>query len=323
MAGEFERIAEIRRRLASASADIELGIGDDAALLRASPRAQALSVDTQVEGVHFSRAYSSLADIGYRALAAAVSDLGAMGARPRAALSAWIVPETCADAELYAIADGIAEAARDFGCPVAGGNLAAGRELSITTTVIGDAPERALTRAGARPGHTLFVTGALGASALGLAALQAGRADLAPDCVARYRRPRARVCEGLALVGIASAAIDVSDGLLQDLDHLATASGVGFEIELAQLPLHPELVAGCRALGCEAEALALTGGEDYELLFTAAQDSAPPTLPASAMPCRIRASACAPRTAAWHPPRAAPDSSIFGPIAAEFGATRG
>lgn len=276
MSDEFERIAEIRRRLAFASADVQLGIGDDAALLAPSSRAQAVSVDAQVEGVHFRRDLLSPADIGFRALASAASDLAAMGARPRAAFVALVVPPALSESDLYAIADGFAQAQRELGCAVAGGNLASGGELSITTTVIGDAPDAPLTRAGARAGDALLVTGDVGGAALGLALLHAGRADLAPGCVARWRRPRARIREGAALAGLASAAIDVSDGLLQDLEHLCEASGVGFELQLARVPLAAELERACAALGADPHALALAGGEDYELLFTAPAAERPP-----------------------------------------------
>jgi thiamine-monophosphate kinase len=274
VAREFERIAEIERRLRASSPDIALGIGDDAALLRPSARAQAITVDAQVEGVHFDRAFMAPADIGFRALSSAVSDLCAMGARPRAALCALIVPASLPDSELYAIADGIAQAQHELACIVAGGNLAAGESLSLTTTAIGDAPLTPLTRDGARAGDALMVTGTLGASALGLRLLRERRSELAPACVARFLRPLARVQEGQALPGIASAAIDVSDGLLQDLGHVAEASKVGFEVDLAALPLLPEFRDTCRALGVDPDALALTGGEDYELLWTCPEHAA-------------------------------------------------
>jgi thiamine-monophosphate kinase len=154
--------------------------------------------------------------------------------------------------------------------------MATGSELSITTTVVGDAPDAPLTRSGVRPGDALFVTGTLGAASLGLQLLRAGRGELAPACVERWRRLVARVREGAQLAGTASAAIDVSDGLLQDLGHLASASGVGFELELSQLPLAPGLELACRVLGLDPQALALAGGEDYELLFTLPDGRIPP-----------------------------------------------
>lgn len=276
MSDEFERIEQIRRRLVFASADVQLGIGDDAALLAPSARAQAVSVDAQVDGVHFRRDLLAPADIGFRALATALSDLAAMGARPRAAFVALVTPPGLPESELYAIADGFAQAQRAFSCAVAGGNLASGGELSITTTVIGDAPDSPLTRSGARPGDALYVTGELGGAALGLAALCAGREQLAPASVARWRRPSARIEQGGALAWIATAAIDVSDGLLQDLAHLEQAGGVGFELQLPSLPLGAELARACAALVLDPHALALAGGEDYELLFTLPAATKPP-----------------------------------------------
>jgi thiamine-monophosphate kinase len=218
--------------------------------------------------VHFRRDLLALPDIGYRAFVAALSDLAAMGARPRAAMLSLILPQALSDAELYALIDGVAEAQRAYACPVVGGNLARGGELSITTSVIGDGAQSPLTRGGAQSGDALFVTGKLGGAALGLALLLAGKSELAPHSVSRWRRPTARVNEGEALCGVASAAIDLSDGLLQDLGHLCEASGVGCELELAKLPLADELSGAAPALGIDGSMLALSGGEDYELLFT-------------------------------------------------------
>lgn len=274
--GEFQRIAEIARRLRMPSADVVLGIGDDAAVLAAVPDRQVLSVDAQVQGVHFTRELLPMCDIGYRAFVAAISDLAAMGARPRAALVALILPTELPEAELYELVDGIADAQRSYACPVIGGNLAAGSALSITTTVIGSASESVLTRSGCRVGDALYIAGELGSAALGLFLLQAGRPELGPHCVARWRRPVARIDDGLALLGLATGAVDVSDGLLQDAGHLAEASGVGFDIELERLPLHDELREAARALGIDPFTLAVSGGEDYGLLFTVPLGVSPP-----------------------------------------------
>jgi thiamine-monophosphate kinase len=275
VSSEFERIAEIRRRLAGDGAGVRIGIGDDAAVLAPSPHAQAVSVDAQVEGVHFLRELLAPSDIGYRAVVAALSDLAAMGARPRAALLALTLPPEFADAELYAIIDGAAEAQRQYACPVVGGNLSRGGALSLTTTVIGDAPENALTRSGARAGDALFVSGELGGAAFGFALLQARRGEQGPQSVQRWRRPTARIADGVSLCGVASAAIDVSDGLLRDLGHLAEASGVGFELELAAIPVARELASIASQRDQDPMTLALGGGEDYELLFTAPNDVVP------------------------------------------------
>jgi len=278
VATEHERIRELTRIFADGARDVRIGIGDDAAVLEpssASSAASVLSVDAQVEDVHFRREWLGLEDIGYRALVSAVSDLAAMCARPRAALCAWILPQALTDAELYAIARGSAEAARRYVCPIVGGNLARGRELSLTTTVVGEAIGHIASRGDAQQGDELFVVGELGMSALGLRALQAGRPELAPRSVDRFRRPVARVAEGLALAGLARAAIDVSDGLLQDLAHLGEASGVGFEVAIEALPTCDEHAAGAAALGLDALELALAGGEDYALLFTAEAGARP------------------------------------------------
>jgi thiamine-monophosphate kinase len=274
--GEFQRIAEIARRLRMPSPDIALGIGDDAAVLAAVPDRQVLSVDAQVEGVHFARNLLTMNDIGYRAFVAAISDLAAMGARPRAALVALILPTELPESELYELIDGIADAQRNYGCPVVGGNLAAGSALSITTTVIGSASNSTLARSGCQVGDALYIAGELGSAALGLSLLQAGRSELGPHCVTRWRRPVARIDDALALLGLATGAIDVSDGLLQDTGHLAEASGVGFDIELERLPLHEELREAARALGIDSLTLAVSGGEDYGLLFTVPMSVSPP-----------------------------------------------
>lgn len=277
MPHEFERIAQIQRVLSYASEDVQLGIGDDAAVLAPSALTQVWSVDAQVDGVHFRHDLLAPEDIGYRAIAAALSDLAAMGARPRAALMAWVVPSELPEATLLAIAAGAAQAQREYRCAIAGGNLARGTELTLTTTVLGETAGAPLARGGARPGDGVYVTGPLGGAALGLALLlQRGPAAYPVDAVQRWRRPRAQVEAGLAIAHHATAAIDLSDGLLQDLGHLARASGVAIELDLARIPVHPDLSSLGPNLGLAPEQLALCGGEDYELAFTAAAERPPP-----------------------------------------------
>lgn len=273
MSDEFSRIEEIRKRLWVRSAEVDVGIGDDAAVLAPTDAQQVLSVDTAVEGIHFRRDFASWRQIGFRSVVAALSDLAAMGARPRAALVSLILPADFQDRWLFELIDGLAEAAREYGSPVVGGNLSSGAELSITTTVIGLAEGTVLTRYGAEPQDRIYITGIIGAAALGLRCLQAGL-DLpaATFFIERWRRPDAQILEGQLLLSLASAVIDVSDGLLQDLGHLCRASGVGAKIHLDDLPLGPEAAELARRLDCDAAQLALGGGEDYELLFTAAPD---------------------------------------------------
>lgn len=272
MATEHERIAEIRRRLTQhlhTTEGVRVSIGDDAAILERSDAEVVLSVDAAVENVHFSRAWLSWEEIGARAVIAALSDLAAMGATPRSALLSLICPPSLDDEALYALIDGVANAQHDYRCPVVGGNLARGTELSITTTVVGVAPAKPLLRGGARPGDGLYVTGTLGSAALGLRLLQSNQAALSPDDVARFRRPCARIAEGVLLSRFASAAIDVSDGLLQDLAHVCEASKIGCTVESAKLPISAAEHAA-QAVRANRVDLALTGGEDYELLFAAA-----------------------------------------------------
>jgi thiamine-monophosphate kinase len=235
---------------------LAVGIGDDAAVVDL-PRGERLvvSTDAAVEHVHFRREWLSVPEIGYRAVAAALSDLAAMAATPRGVLISLVVADPAAS-ELAQLADGIGEAVRDAGTVVRGGNVARGHELGITTTVLGSvyAP---LTRSGARPGDVLAVTGALGGPAAALRALRSGTAPAEP-VRSRFVRPRPRLAEArwLAARG-AVACVDLSDGLAGDASHLAAASAVGLEVEVERVPVF----AG--ASGDDA----LAGGEEYELLI--------------------------------------------------------
>jgi thiamine-monophosphate kinase len=255
---EFDLIARFTRPAprGGARAGVVLGIGDDAALLRLPPGEELVAtVDAVVEGVHFDRRFAP-EDVGWKALAVNLSDLAAMGARPRWALCALAVPRGAEPARLLRVGRGLAACARRFGVALVGGNVTRARELSLTVTLLGGAPRgKALRRAGARAGHLLLVSGALGGAALGL-----GR-GAPPGAVRRQRRPEPRVELGLRLRGVASACIDLSDGLLQDLGHLCRASGVGAEVEVMGLPAAPGLLG--RRGGLDR---VLGGGEDYELL---------------------------------------------------------
>jgi thiamine-monophosphate kinase len=276
---EHERIARIRRLFARSSPAISLGIGDDCAVLAASARARVWTVDAAIEDVHFVRGLMRDEEIGFRALMAAASDIAAMGAEATGALCALALPAAFRDDELDALLAGYAEAADAIACPVVGGNLTRASEVSITTSVLGDV-EMALTRAGARPGQGIFISGTLGGAALGLRALRAGRTREGEfgECIARFVRPRARLELSAELARRASAAIDVSDGLAQDLAHLCTASGVGARIELSAVPAPRDFTRLARELGLDADALVLAGGEDYELLFCAEAGSVPNSL---------------------------------------------
>jgi thiamine-monophosphate kinase len=196
-----------------------------------------------------------------------------MAALPRAALCSLILPAQLTEAEFDSLIDGLAEASARYACPIVGGNLSAGDQLSITTSVVGRVDGCGLTRSGAQLDDQVCVTGSLGGAALGLQLLQRSAAARAPGFERRWQNPQARIVEAQALRGIATAAVDVSDGALQDLGHLCDASGLGAELFAAALPLEPGFAELARELGLDPLALALHGGEDYELLYTVPRDA--------------------------------------------------
>jgi thiamine-monophosphate kinase len=258
-----------------AGARARLGIGDDAAVIGPGDAPLVWTVDAQVEGVHFRRDLMTFADMGYRATMAAASDLGAMGASPLGVLSSLILPDDMDDEDLRALAEGQRAAADAIGTAVIGGNLARGRELSITTTVLGEAAEP-LTRAGAKPGHAIGLAGPLGLSAAGLHLLERGLAghEGAEPAVLAYRRPTARIEDGLRAHGVAAAAVDISDGLARDVAHVARASAVRAILDERAL-VTPELTLAAAILGESPVTLALHGGEDYAVLIAVAPERLP------------------------------------------------
>ncbi|MFW2389647.1 MAG: thiamine-phosphate kinase [Polyangiales bacterium] len=273
MSDEFARIDWLKSRfdLQGDTGNVLVGIGDDAAVIDFGSRPTIITVDTQVEGVHFRLDLLSPHELGYRAMVAAASDVWAMGAMPSAAVVALTIPATSSEEEFRELIEGLAEAARTTGARVIGGNLSEGQELTVTTTVFGLPIADSLTRVGAKPGDSVYVTGTLGAAALGFAVLDSGGVE-SEDGVRfaeRWKRPPLNGRVAKALAGVATAAVDVSDGCLQDLEHLTSASNVGAILRADALPTAPGHAKICAALGLDANALALTGGEDYELLFTA------------------------------------------------------
>lgn len=270
---EFERIAAIEARLGRMDWDIATGLGDDAAVLKPLGAATALSVDTSVEGVHFQRAFASWGQIGRRAMITALSDLAAMSATPRASLVALILPASFDDESFLELVEGIGEAADETGAHVIGGNMSSGCEVSITVTVIGTLAKDPPLRSQAKVGDGVYVSGPLGARALGLALLQRGMGDdtdpEVEDFIHRWRHPDSKLNLGRKLAGLAHAMIDISDGLVQDLGHLCEASDVGAVLQWSDVPRALGFDAVCARIDADPVALALGGGEDYELLFTA------------------------------------------------------
>lgn len=263
MPGEFDLI---RRHFTRAAPSAVLGVGDDCALLAPSPGLQlAITTDMLVAGTHFLPG-TDPKNLGWKTLAVNVSDLAAMGAKPRWALLAGSLPEADED-WIAAFASGFFACAETFGVDIVGGDTTRG-PLNLCVTALGEvAPGRALTRHGAQVGDEIWVSGRPGLAALGLAQLQ-GRIELPEPwrrlCVAALERPQPRVALGQALVGVASAAIDVSDGLLADLGHIAAGSQLAADVQLTQLPHLPKGIARAPALQAQ-----LAGGDDYELCFTA------------------------------------------------------
>jgi thiamine-monophosphate kinase len=295
-------IAEIAG--SSPSPDVLLGIGDDAAVIR--PRrnhVDVLTTDVLVDGVHFTRAYSSASDIGHRALHVNLSDIASMGAEPRVAMLSLGLPSSLEAVWVAQLVHGLVEAARQARVHLVGGNISQSPAMFVDVTVSGAVkPRHLLRRRGARAGDELYVSGEVGAAAAGLALLRGrdGGGPSAPNptpepstdeqiilgeralaswpamadpalaaAVTRYRRPEARVALGLQ-VGrnkAASACMDTSDGLADALRQLARASGVGVRVEAAALPLSPAVGHAASTTGADAQVLTWAGGEDYELLF--------------------------------------------------------
>lgn len=262
---EFSLIARHFRPLAGQGG---LGLSDDAALLTPPPGLElVLAADAMVAGVHFLPG-DPPETIGRKLLRVNLSDLAAMGADPLAYLMTVALPRGTPDAWLAAFVEGLARDQAEFGLQVLGGDtVSTTGPISLSLTILGTvAPGRALRRGGARPGDELWVSGTIGDGALGL---RAARGEIDDAWLAdRYRLPQPRLALGRALRGVATACMDVSDGLVQDLGHLCRASGCGAVLEVARVPL------SASARGADP-ALLLTGGDDYELLFAAPPGAVP------------------------------------------------
>jgi len=267
---ELELIESLREALAPAGPRIVRWLGDDAAVVRGRGYA-VTSVDTMVDGVHFRTGQLSFEEIGRRAMGAALSDLAAMACAPGEAFLAIGLPQRTELSDALALVRGAGGVASEFGVTIAGGDVTAAGSLIVSVTVVGwsDDPGALVGRDGARAGDLVGVTGTLGAGGAGLALIE-GRASVASSVAAhlrsRYTAPRPRVHEGAILARLgATAMIDVSDGIATDARHLALASGVRIELELASLPLAAGVAEVATQLGEDPARFAATVGDDYEL----------------------------------------------------------
>jgi len=276
LTGEPALIEALRKRFAPAPPGVILGIGDDCAAITPNGSEYLLwTVDTLLEGVHFDLSYTSLSQLGWKALAVNLSDIAAMGGEPRYALLSLGWPPGRERSAALELADGLAQAARHYGVAVIGGDtVASPGGVAVTLTLLGAVPgAQMLRRSGAREGDRIYVTGVLGESAAGLEILKGGlevepatkaalcRAHLAPQ-------PQLQAGRLLAREGLATSCIDLSDGVATDLFHVCRAGGVGARIPKASVPVSPKVKAVAPLLGRDPLDLALKGGEDYHLLFT-------------------------------------------------------
>ena len=273
--GEFGLIDLIARTVNQQTThrhNLIIGIGDDAAAWQGDSSVQLATVDSLVQDVHFSLENASWADLGWKALAISLSDIAAMGGIPEYALVALSLPDHTEVADVISFYQGMIELAQQFKVAIAGGNISRAPLVVITVTVLGSTSSL-LTRSASRPGDQAAVTGYLGAAAAGMEMLsrhlqlEAGAANLLKNA---FVRPFPRIAEGQLLrdQGV-RAAIDISDGLIADLAHVCQASQVGSRIEVDRVPVHPAAKA---SFGDRSLELALSGGEDYELLFTASSE---------------------------------------------------
>ena len=267
----------IRRVVDLPAAELVHGIGDDAAVMRSPEKGRLLllTTDMLVEGTHFKLDMISAYQLGWKALAVNLSDIAAMGGMPSYALVSLALPGHTEVEDVTALYRGMIELAKKFGVAIVGGNVSGAPVLMISITVLGTAEgeKKMLTRSAARPGEKVAVTNYLGASAAGLEMLSKGlsfKPAAAKSLRKAFLTPIPRVVEGRLLVkqGV-RAGIDISDGLLADLRHICQMSQVGARIEIERVPVHPAVKAN---FGSRALELALGGGEDYELLFTASAE---------------------------------------------------
>ena len=276
--GEFGLIERIRSRKAAYDADVVIGIGDDCAILRRGLVLEVLTTDCLVKGTHYEDDWLSMKDVGWKALAVNVSDIAAVGGTPKHALVTLFLPDGLATADIDDLYDGLEECGAASGVSVVGGDIVKIRgPFAISLTLSGTCErDEVVLRSGARPDDIIVVTGSLGGASLGLRCLR--DQVLCVDggslraCVKKFQRPELRLKESRAIVETLrpSSMIDISDGLLSDMRHILEASKVGATLEADSVPVSEGVLEFFSGEGEEALSWAISGGEEYELLFTMA-----------------------------------------------------
>jgi thiamine-monophosphate kinase len=272
--GEFGLIDLLAKMAGGGDERLLIGIGDDAAAWRGDESIQLASVDSFIEGVHFTPETTPWQEVGWKALAVNLSDIAAMGGIPRYALVALSLPDDSEVEDVAALYSGMLKLAKQYGVTIVGGDISRAPLVAIAITILGSSPtQKILTRSSAQAGEIVAVTGQLGAAAAGLEVLK-GQRRLDPEADTRLKNaflhPTPHIAEGLLLVdqGVKTA-IDISDGLVADLNQICKASQVGARLEVERVPVEPAVKT---AFSERALELALSGGEDYELLFTASAE---------------------------------------------------
>ena len=276
--GETEALRFLAERFKVTKKEVLMGIGDDSAVLELRDNSCLVaSTDTLVEGVHFRLQTQTPRQLGKKAVCVAVSDIGAMGAVPRYLLCSLGCRSADAMGLIEGLSQGVEDGCREFEVCLVGGNLSESQTVFISMTALGEVSrDSIIRRSGATQGDDIYVTGTLGDSALGLRILSSDPGiDGCEDLVLRHIEPTPRLAVGrmVAERGIASSMIDVSDGLLSDLEKLTSEHGLGGEVSLGDLPLSPGFLSLSRRFSEDVYRLAVSGGEDYELLFTSSAEN--------------------------------------------------
>ena len=281
---EWDLIAKISQKIKlnglPSPSDAYINIGDDCFAYKISDdRYGLISTDMSVEDVHFKTAWATPEQIGFKAMAGNISDISAMGGKPRFAFISIGIPDTVSENYVLSIYDGIIEAANSSGTVLSGGDTVASDKIIISISIYGESVKSPVGRNGASSGEFIYVTGNIGASKAGLALLESGDKSKIikyPNLIIRHLKPeiRSSITEQILNEFSPTAMIDISDGLLSDLNHICESSGTGFELDIESLPLSEEMKSYCLESGIDTKNTALESGEEYELLFTSKKDTA-------------------------------------------------